>query len=147
MNVNARTTERLMDGSEQQHFERFMQHRDSIARAYVRGDASPLGHIVASIDPATFFDPQGGVTQGAAAVASRYLDDADTFEPNSDSRLEVLHMSAGSGIAYWVGIQRAKVQMRGKPEPVQFDLRITEIFRREGDGWSLMHRHADALKT
>jgi len=132
---------------DQQHFERFMQHRDSVARAYARGDASLLRRIVTSADPATFFGPQGGVIEGAEAVASRYSADAKAFEANSDSHLEVLHMSASAGLAYWVGIQRAKVSMHGKPEPVQFDLRITELFRREGDDWKLIHRHADALKT
>ena len=139
--------ERLVHGDEQQHFEQFMQQRDSVARAYVRGDATRLGQLVTRVDPATFFDPQGGVTEGADAVASRYLGDADAFESDSDSHLDVLHMGASSGLAYWVGVQRAKVQMRGKPEPVQFDLRVTEIFRREGDDWKLIHRHADATKT
>jgi len=133
------------DHPDQQHFERFMQHRDSVARAYVRGDASPLARIVAGADPATFFGPQGGLAEGADAVASRYLNDAKAFDSSSDSHLEVLHMSATAGLAYWVGIQRAKVQMRGQPEPRRFDLRITELFRREGDDWKLIHRHADAL--
>jgi ketosteroid isomerase-like protein len=133
--------------NDQQHFERFMQHRDSVARAYAQGDAKPLARIVTPANPATFFGPQGGVTEGADAVASRYLNDAKAFEANSDSHLDVLHMSAGSGLAYWVGIQRAKVQMRDKPEPTQFDLRVTELFRRDGDDWKLIHRHADALKA
>jgi len=136
-----------MRDDDQQHFERFMQHRDTVARAYVRGDPKPLGHVVTHADPATFFGPQGGVTEGAEAVASRYSNDAKAFEANSDSHLEVLHMSASSGLAYWVGIQRARVQMHGKPDPMQFDLRVTELFRREGDDWKLIHRHADALKA
>jgi len=85
--------------------------------------------------------------EGAEAVASRYSNDAKAFEANSDSHLEVLHMSASSGLAYWVGIQRARVQMHGKLDPMQFDLRVTELFRREGDDWKLIHRHADALKA
>jgi ketosteroid isomerase-like protein len=35
--------------------------------------------------------------------------------------------------------------MRGHTEAVAFNLRVTEVFRRDGDEWKLVHRHADSL--
>ena len=126
-------------------FEQFMQRRDQAARAYVRGDAEPLGRLTTSNSPATFFAPMGGYVQDAAAVSARYARDAAAFEPGSDSRFEILHMAASDGIAYWTGFQRASVRMRGRAEMVPFNLRVTELFRREDGDWKLLHRHADAL--
>ena len=128
-------------------FEQFMKQREEAARAYVRGDAVPLGRMVARESPATFFSPRGSYRQGADQVWSTYEHDAESFAPGSDSHFEILHLGASNGIAYWVGFQRATVHMRGRAEAVPFNLRVTEVFRREGDDWKLIHRHADSLPS
>lgn len=126
-------------------FEQFMKRREEASLAYVQGDAEPLSRIVARVSPATFFPPRGGYQQGATEVASRYEHDAALFEQGSDSSFEVLQMAASDGIAYWVGFTRSTARMRGSAEAIPMNLRTTEVFRREGDKWKLVHRHADML--
>jgi ketosteroid isomerase-like protein len=128
-------------------FEQFMKQRDDVARAYVRGDAVPLGRIVARVSPATFFGPRGGYRQDADEVWATYEHDAALFEPDGDSSFEVLQMAASDGIAYWVGFQRATARMRGSKEAIPINLRVTELFRREGGEWKLVHRYADLLTS
>jgi ketosteroid isomerase-like protein len=128
-------------------FEQFMKRREDAARAYVNGDAEPVSRISTQISPATFFHPNGDYEQGAEQVSSRYVRDAEHFESDGDSRFEVLQMAASDGIAYWVGFQRATARLKGKPEGVPMSLRVTEVFRREGDEWKLIHRHADSLAS
>jgi ketosteroid isomerase-like protein len=129
----------------QRDFERFMKQRSEAARAYINGEAAPLGEIAARHDPATFFKPSGGSIQDAEAVWSQYQLDAENFERGSDGQLEILHLAADEKLAYWVGFQHATAHLRGRPEAVPFNLRVTEIFRREGESWKLIHRHADPL--
>jgi NAD(P)H-dependent FMN reductase/ketosteroid isomerase-like protein len=124
-------------------FDTFMKRRADIARAYVNGDASPLDQIVARSGAASFFPPTGGVETGAEAVAKRYDADVKTFRPGGESSLEILQSAAGGELAYWTGFQSAKVKMQGQDSPVAMKLRITELFRRVGGEWQLIHRHAD----
>jgi ketosteroid isomerase-like protein len=128
-------------------FEQFMKRREDAARAYVNGDAGPVGRIATHSSPATFFHPGGDYEQGAEQVSSRYARDAEHFEAGGDSSFEILHMEASDGIAYWVGFQCATARLKGRPEAVPMSLRITEVFRREGDEWKLVHRHADMVKA
>jgi hypothetical protein len=127
-------------------FEQFMKRREDAARAFVRGDAVPLGRIVARVSPATFFGPQGGYEQGPDHVHSIYERDAARFT-SGDTSFEILHVAASDGIAYWVGFQRAMARLDGSTEPIPFNLRVTEVFRREGDEWKLVHRHANSLAS
>jgi ketosteroid isomerase-like protein len=127
-------------------FEGFLRERHGAAAAYVSGDAEPLNGLVAREHMATFFGPRGDITTGTATVASRYERDAAVFAVGSDNQMETMDAAAGHDIAFWVGRQRSQARMRGREEPVAFDLRVTEIYRREGGAWKLVHRHADPFR-
>jgi ketosteroid isomerase-like protein len=131
--------------STERDFERFLKEREDAARAYVNGDPKLLSQLSAHTSPASFFAPGGGTTVGAPEVVGRYERDAETFARGGETHFEVLHQAAGDTIAFWTGFQHARVRMQGKPDPVAMKLRVTEIFRREGARWRLIHRHADPL--
>lgn len=126
-------------------FQTFLKERDRIATAYVNGDAAPLNAILTRNDPATFMSPRGEVLTGAAAIAERYARDAGNFARGSSSKLEILHAESGQ-LALWTGIQHAEVKSRAESAPVPMALRVTEVYRLDGNDWKLIHRHADVHK-
>ena len=131
--------------SKHQDFDTFMKARQHAASAYVSGNATPLARIVALDSPATFMCPGGGAVHGTQEVWDRYEHDAGAFEEGGVSEFEILEMAAGDTVGYWTGFQKAKVHMHGKPDAMPMKLRVTEVFRVEGDAWKLVHRHADML--
>ena len=124
-----------------------MKRREQAAKAYVTGDANPLGELAATDDPATFFSPGGDFVEGAKAVAARYSKDADSFGAGSETHFEIMHSASDGNLAYWVGLQKASAKMKGKDEPISFNICVTELFRRDENGeWKMIHRHASILK-
>jgi len=126
-------------------FDAFLEIRRQAAQAYVNGKAGPLDQMVATACPATFFPPRGGREEGAYRVADVYAQDAGAFAEGGETTLEILHSDADGDLAYWTGLQHAKVRLVGHDEPLEMHLRITELFRREDGAWKLIHRHADPL--
>jgi ketosteroid isomerase-like protein len=50
-------------------------------------------------------------------------------------------------LAYIVEIERYQAKVGGSDEVTPVSLRCTTVFRREDDGWKIVHRHADPITT
>ncbi len=130
----------------QQDFTRFLrQERAAAAQAYASGDGAPVTRMSVTRDPATFLGPGGGIVRGARRVISTNEKGAKHFAPGGRSEFKIVQSAAADGLAFWTGVQIAKVRLPGKPGLVPMKLRVTEVFRREKKGWKLAHRHADML--
>lgn len=121
-----------------------MKKRIAASDAFVSGDVEPLIAVSAAQDPVTIFGPMGGVVSGAVNVNAVNEAGAGMFAKGSENEFEIRHSSADENLAYFTGIQRSNVMLKGKDEPFPMELRVTEIFRREAGEWKLIHRHADA---
>ena len=127
-------------------FDEFMKTREAASTAFVEGDADPLLALSAEVDPASIFPPNGAVVAGAEAVNGGNRQGATGFAPGAENRFDVLHSGADGDLAYWTGVQRSRVVMKGQDEPAEMNLRVTELFRRVDGEWQLFHRHADLLQ-
>ena len=129
------------------NFDDFMDQRKEAALAYVRGDSDPVDRMSDGAGPATYYGPDGSEDTGGPAMRKSFKEGASHFLPESTSELEILDCGNDGDLGFWTGIQHATIKVKGKDEPVPYELRITEIFRREHGAWKLVHRHADPLKS
>ena len=128
-------------------FEAFLKRREAVSGDYINGKAESLLEISTQKDPATFFPPNGKTVEGAKGVNQANEQGAKSFGEGSKGRFEILQSGADGELGYWTGIQHADAVLKGKDKPVPMKLRVTEVFRREGPDWQLVHRHADELKA
>jgi ketosteroid isomerase-like protein len=58
---------------------------------------------------------------------------------------EVISSYETSDLAYELALQGGRMKLGDSPDMVPVTLRVTSIFRREDEGWKLVHRHADSV--
>ena len=124
-------------------FDEYLKKRIAASDDFVNGDAASLLSVSTETDPASLFGPMGGSVNGAESVNAANTESAKAFEQGLENEFEVMHSASSDTLAYWTGMQRSRVRFKGSDEEVPMRLRITEIFRKEADGWKLIHRHAD----
>jgi ketosteroid isomerase-like protein len=96
------------------------------------------------LSQATIFGPFGGpalggpgFSEGQAALASRFHD--------GTTQLEVANTIVCGDVVCLVMVERNTVRFEGDSEPRRWVLRSTMLYRREGETWTMLHRHADPL--
>ena len=62
-------------------------------------------------------------------------------------RFEEVSRYSTSDLGYVVQLERCELQFVGSNDMIPSSLRVTMIFRREGDTWRVAHRHADPITT
>ncbi len=105
------------------------------------GDAKPRKDLWSHIAPVTVF--------GAARTASGWTEVDQLFDwlaskfSNCQSyNCEVIAAGVSGDLGYVLGRERTTASVAGGP-PTPYELRVTLIFRREGEEWKEVHRHAD----
>lgn len=125
-------------------FRAFLARRQAATAAFFNGDPAPWKAMAAQTDDITMFGGFGGFEQGWEAVGDRYTWAAAR---NADGavHVELIACHVTPAMACTVAIERGEVRSTGAQTFAPKALRVTEIFRREGSDWKLIHRHADPL--
>lgn len=111
-------------------------------QAWINGD----GAGYALPDHGTILGAVGGYGPGGAETAQRQLAVAAQWRRGTGA-IEYLNGGTDGEVAWLSFVERSRVELMVDPEGAErrWDLRVTEVFHREDDGWRRVHRHADPL--
>jgi len=114
------------------------------AQAYLDGDLPRYAALANHAPDYTLIPPNGGdPRKGFDASAQAVEWTAKTFR-GGDVSLEVFASYTSGDLAVLVATERQHGTVGDLPRQ-EWSMRLTLVFRRDGDRWRLVHRHADPL--
>jgi len=129
------------------NLEEVMEQDHRALDAFVKGDPEPKKMLYSRGDRATLANPLGPPARGWKQIAAALERAASQLRDGEPVAFERISEYATADMAYIVEIERSRMKVGGADDMVQVSLRVTTIFRREDDGWRVVHRHADPITT
>ncbi len=105
------------------------------------GDSGPMSAIWAHSGDVTTLHPIGDREVGWEQVWPAWQQAANAFSEGQVQLRDQL-IRVGTDLAYVVGIEEGTATLAG--EQVQFSQRVTNVYRREGGEWKIVHHHTDS---
>ena len=115
--------------------------------AFVAGDCSLQEALYSRRGDVTLANPLGPPVRGFEAVSQALRSAVAQLRDGEIVGVERVAEGASDDLAYTVEIERSRAKFGGAEQASSSSLRVTTIFRREDDGWRLVHRHADPITT
>lgn len=113
-------------------------------QALVRGDIDQYLALIQHAEDYTLMNPFGGApTRGFHDTPERRAGMKKFFKTGL-LKQETVATFASDDLIVLVTIERAHGEFGGVPEQ-DWSLRVTQVYRRDGQAWELVHRHADPL--
>jgi ketosteroid isomerase-like protein len=114
---------------------------------FVTGDSSAQEALFSRRDDVSLANPLGPPARGWPDVSDRLRTAAAQLSDGVSLGFERISAYIDGGLAYTVEIERSRAKLGDADEPSTMSLRVTTIFRREDDGWTIVHRHADPITS
>ena len=112
--------------------------------AFMRGDMMRWSKLARIAPDFTLMQPFGGPASHGFDASPKRLAELSRYFQNGQTKLEVSQTYASDGLVVLVMIERQRGEVGGLPAQ-DWSLRVTEVYRKDGSDWHLVHRHADPL--
>lgn len=103
-------------------------------------DVSQLQNVWSQSSTVSTMHPMGGAQFGWPEVRKSFEDAAGAM---SDVHVELADqmIQTGNDLAYETGVERGSGTVAG--ERIEIEHRVTNVYRREGGQWKMVHHHTD----
>ena len=114
---------------------------------FAKGDPEPAKAVFSHGEDVSLANPWGPPVVGWDRVSKALNSAAARFKDGRVTAVDGLTRHVTSDLAVFLDIEHWQGKLGGADEISQFDLRVTSVYRPEGDTWALVHRHADPVIT
>lgn len=121
----------------------FMARLESAEHEFAQGRPAAFKALWSHGDEVSLCGGFGGMESGWNKVAAR-LDWASSQISEGTRSSEEIRSTVGADFAYIVQTEQIRFRIPGRSELSTVDFRVTMVFRREPEGWRIVHRHADS---
>ena len=134
------------DAATDSSFRAFLSQWEKAQGRFINGDPSLWKQNASHETDVTIFGAFGGREKGWNEVGPRNDWASSQFKDvGANQTIEYLSTSTSGDLAFTVSIEHQVAQLASQQKPTARALRVTQVFRREGGIWKLLHRHADPL--
>ncbi|HEY7560056.1 MAG TPA: nuclear transport factor 2 family protein [Candidatus Binatia bacterium] len=121
----------------------FIAKLETAEEEFVQGRPAAFQALWSHADDVTLCGGFGGVERGWQNVTDRLSWVSKKYSDGTRTREEISRM-VGADFAYLVQTEVIRSRVASQAEVSTQQLRATMVFRRESDGWRIVHRHADS---
>jgi ketosteroid isomerase-like protein len=111
--------------------------------AFMRGEMGAYLALTRHAPGFTLINPLGGPPTRYEDRTESLMAAADFFR-RGEARVELVAAHRSPDMLVLVMIERQHGEVGGLPDQ-EWPLRVTQVYRRDGDEWVVVHRHADPL--
>ncbi|MBC9177030.1 YybH family protein [Pseudoroseomonas ludipueritiae] len=112
--------------------------------ALMRGDTDAYAALVALSSDFTLMSPFGGVPSRGPEYTPERMAAMGRFFRNGTLQVEMVEAYGSPDMVVLALVEHAHVEVGGL-KAQDWNLRVTLVYRRDENGWRLVHRHADPL--
>jgi ketosteroid isomerase-like protein len=120
----------------------FIEKLEAAEQEFIQGRPAAFQALWSHADDVTLCGGFGGVERGWKNVTNRLNWVSTKYADGTRTREEISKMVCVD-FAYLVQTEVIRSRVASQTEMSTQELRATMVFRREADGWRIVHRHAD----
>jgi ketosteroid isomerase-like protein len=128
-------------------FDKVVEQSHLALGEFANGNPEPLKGMYSHRDDVSLANPFGPAVSGWTNAAQTMDRAASNYTDGEAIGFELIAKYVTIELAYIVEVERYRAKVGGSQERVALALRVTSIFRPEGDTWKIVHRHADPITT